>query len=1153
MHRDASTGDEGAARSSSTCSRSQPPSPPPSPPSPPLLPGQRSVHTAEELRTALSDPSIGHIFLLPGSYLLGLQLDIIRSVKIEAVEPGSVVLDAQGNSRVMNISAAASDVIEISGVDITGGRASEEVEYNQDNYPADGISHLRGGGVLITSGQVTFTSTNIHGNEAGETGGGVCIVAKLDVTPDDLSAQAQIRLGPQATFVSSSIHGNKCTGHLSGKGGGGVSVDGGQAFFTSTSIHGNIATRDGGGVLINDAEATFTLSDVYDNKATVFGGGLQIRSSGGVVSGATFTSSQLYGNEAREGGFVYIGPEWGTAHDAYIHMTSVVLSANEAQKGSSIYFDSNILSTMINVTFVGHTSFPVVTRKSSSLRWICELGYYMPDTGDIGTDNATANFRGCRQNPCIAGYIGSTPNETKETCTEQCPPGQYCPTGSSRGSPCRPGTYWSYGRAEKETDCIECESGRFQPSEGEPDCNSCAAGTFSVARGSTACTECRAGGYCEDPGATSPSVFQQCAPGTWSDTIGLNTSAGCHQCGVGKYQSITGATSESACLLCPLGTASSSPGVPVCLYCEEGSYQGEPGKTACNACRAGGGYCPTGSSAPLSCPSGRFASEGGLRSVDQCQICPPGSFCSTGSVLPTECSPGTAAPDVGMGSCDKCAPGTYQAGYGATRCATCPLLGYCEEGAADPSSCPSSTYGATTGLRSAAECTACPIGGYCVSGEFFPCTGGLFNPSPNGSTASVCLSCDAHFLAAHLVTLAAGGSKADECICAAGYYDAAADSTQRDCVACDTTRMLCTRPGLTLATLPLREHHWRLSNRTSGIYACDIADNVSACLGGAEGYCADGHEGPLCRWCSNSSQYYDHEAASCEDCGDLAARFIRGVIILIAIAVALLLCRLALRMAPRLLGRCSSTIARLAAAADAVDLQAKFKMLLSFTQVWAVRTSVYGIEAPSEFSDWLGAFDFLGFDIGTLLFPAWSCAGGFRFRLAFNALWPLFLMAAVAAALVAHALLTRQLVRRALLRSLEVAVFISFCVLPSVTRSLFMAFECDSFRRDDLSDPPRTTSYLIASLDVECSSEEHRRIMALAAVFIAIWPIALPLLYAALLWRCRHDMRSHRPSALQRSIRFLWGDYENDYYWWELVVQNSEVYTRRIRIFAKGL
>ena len=58
------------------------------------------------------------------------------------------------------------------------------------------------------------------------------------------------------------------------------------------------------------------------------------------------------------------------------------------------------------------------------------------------------------------------------------------------------------------------------------------------------------------------------------------------------------------------------------------------------------------------------------------------------------------------------------------------------------------------------------------------------------------------------------------------------------------------------------------------------------------------------------------------------------------------------------------------------------------------------------------------------------------------------------------------------LHSLEAAVFISFCVLPSVTRSLFLAFQCESFGFDDPTS--ETKSYLTASLDIECTGPAHQ-------------------------------------------------------------------------------
>ena len=239
-------------------------------------------------------------------------------------------------------------------------------------------------------------------------------------------------------------------------------------------------------------------------------------------------------------------------------------------------------------------------------------------------------------------------------------------------------------------------------------------------------------------------------------------------------------------------------------------------------------------------------------------------------------------------------------------------------------------------------------------------------------------------------------------------------------------------------------------------------------------------------------------------------------------------------------------------------------MVLSFAQVWLVRESVYGLYAPtlsnremwqeevcysracarclghstlpSGLSDWLSVLTPLGFDIGSFIFPDWKCVGGLTTRLAFNGMWPLVLMLAVALVFAA-----RKAARKAsALRSLEAAVFISFCVLPSVTRSLFLAFQCQSFGFDDLTS--ETKSYLTASLDIECTgSGAHQPIIALAVGFIVVWPLAMPLLYALLLYRCRRSIQNHQPSPLSRAIRFLWSDYEDGYYWYEMIALTKKL------------
>ena len=195
---------------------------------------------------------------------------------------------------------------------------------------------------------------------------------------------------------------------------------------------------------------------------------------------------------------------------------------------------------------------------------------------------------------------------------------------------------------------------------------------------------------------------------------------------------------------------------------------------------------------------------------------------------------------------------------------------------------------------------------------------------------------------------------------------------------------------------------------------------------------------------------------------------------------------------------------------------------------------------PSGLSDWLSVLKPLGFDVGSFIFPDWKCVGGLTTRLAFSGLWPLVLMLAVALALTVREAARKGSLQSAALHSLEAAVFISFCVLPSVTRSLFLAFQCQSFGFDDLAS--ETKSYLTASLDIECSgSDAHQPIIALAVGFIVLWPLAMPLLYAFLLYRCRCSIQNHQPSPLSRAIRFLWSDYEDGYYWYEMIALTKKL------------
>ena len=76
------------------------------------------------LTAALANPLLDHILLEAGTYPLISPLLIERSVVLEAAQPGTVVLDGLGVSRVLSIGLLGlSLAVELIGLNITRGRS----------------------------------------------------------------------------------------------------------------------------------------------------------------------------------------------------------------------------------------------------------------------------------------------------------------------------------------------------------------------------------------------------------------------------------------------------------------------------------------------------------------------------------------------------------------------------------------------------------------------------------------------------------------------------------------------------------------------------------------------------------------------------------------------------------------------------------------------------------------------------------------------------------------------------------------------------------------------------------------------------------------------------------------------------------------------
>ena len=169
-----------------------------------------------------------------------------------------------------------------------------------------------------------------------------------------------------------------------------------------------------------------------------------------------------------------------------------------------------------------------------------------------------------------------------------------------------------------------------------------------------------------------------------------------------------------------------------------------------------------------------------------------------------------------------------------------------------------------------------------------------------------------------------------------------------------------------------------------------------------------------------------------------------------------------------------------------IGLQAKLKSLLSFYQVVAVLGPVYGVHLPSEFASWTHFLNHFAEQISGLLIPT-ACIGSMATRLLVAALAPLLFIALAHGAIVArNVLLDRRAGKPDTLwthlhprRALPIALVVSYCVLPSVSRTICSVWHCESFGYDDLAEPKKRIAYLVADRSIECNSGDHLRLQAL--------------------------------------------------------------------------
>ena len=179
----------------------------------------------------------------------------------------------------------------------------------------------------------------------------------------------------------------------------------------------------------------------------------------------------------------------------------------------------------------------------------------------------------------------------------------------------------------------------------------------------------------------------------------------------------------------------------------------------------------------------------------------------------------------------------------------------------------------------------------------------------------------------------------------------------------------------------------------------------------------------------------------------------------------------------------------------------------------------------------LDVFDNVNLSIDALGLPL-TCLqlGSFFDQLLFLVLSPCALGLLVLAFSMATEVTTKRRaagLKARLIRVLPYLLYLLFFAFPLVSLRAFQAFDCEEFDGG--------TRFLRVDYSLDCNDAEHGRVVSLAWVAIALYPVCVPLLYLALLLSARKAILTEQPTDLSRGLTFLHQDYEPSMFWWELV------------------
>ncbi len=404
-------------------------------------------------------------------------------------------------------------------------------------------------------------------------------------------------------------------------------------------------------------------------------------------------------------------------------------------------------------------------------------------------------------------------------------------------------------------------------------------------------------------------------------------------------------------------------------------------------------------------------------------------------------------------------------------------------------------------------------------------------------------------------TVGRGAAGASGCVCPKGMYmrDGVRGKT---CVEPCAHGVDCTRPGASLESLPVLPGYYRRTlNSTAPRKCVGFGD---ACLGGTDisVQCSDGHEGPFCNACSRG--YHGGGTKACEPCDGLALSSYALAVVFLLLAISALLivlcrgrCR-GLKMLGAEVGRTARDImdseefngtkdaGRVDRGGDPLPGEpdrgagapagvhplfvassraisglttrvirnaVKIRILVSLYQVTSGLGSVYDIEFPSWYNDivsWPGSILNLNLPRMVPISCTLPFASGYYFSLFLRTGGYLAVILLLFGT--GRVMMRRHPSGRLGEELMNAGFVVVFLVYPSCSAALFKFSGCKTFNGEGEDG----AAFLLVDYAVRCDDATHTAMWFYVALMLIVYPIGVPCLYAAILYRHRNTLREIR-------------------------------------------